>query len=300
MSKTSHTPNSKNKSVTSVQHDGKDTSLAQADKAENPQTLTSQNVVGWLLQNPSLLREHPELLEVLDIPHQSGRQATSLIERQVTHLREALQKQDQRLNGFLEIAHANEQLGQQLHDLTVSILNTQSFNDALNTLIIGLREDFNAEEIRIYLTLPSDASKPAPSLTQTNNTQSSNTQSNKTDQPQASKDSTGDDIVWLQPQDSLYNLASTAELFVGRATKETRKLFAGTVIGSMVYLPLQARLDQPEQTPADANTSSSMGLLAIGSANEDRFPPGTSTDLLKRLTELVTPHLIRLQTIKSA
>ena len=51
------------------------------------QLATELELISLLRENPDILQRHPELLAVLEIPHQSG-QAISLIERQVAVLRQ--------------------------------------------------------------------------------------------------------------------------------------------------------------------------------------------------------------------
>ncbi len=60
------------------------------------QLATELELVSLLRENTDILERHPELLSVLDVPHQSG-SAISLIERQVGVLRQQLKTQEKRL-----------------------------------------------------------------------------------------------------------------------------------------------------------------------------------------------------------
>ncbi len=53
-------------------------------------------------------------------------------------------------------------------------------------------------------------------------------------------------------------------------------------IGSVALVPL-----------VDSKGDGSMGLLALGSAERERFHPGMSTEFLKRMAELITDALSR-------
>lgn len=221
--------------------------------------ITTEAMLQWLAQHPELFCQHPEMLEVMVIPHQPGKPAASLIERQVERLREALQQQEQRLSEFLQIANRNEQLSARLHELVLAVLNANDLDSAVNVLINGLREDFNAEEVSLFLLGSADLEHSDVQLF------SSET---------AADNKAKDNNRWQQA----LALVAGGKPAVGRASEHSQLFFADAdKVGSMVCLPVGR---------ADIT-----GVLAIGSPREDRFPPGTSTDLLQRLTELVATKL---------
>ena len=109
-----------------------------------------KSVTDYLLLNPSFLREHPEILEALQLDHNSGL-ATSLIERQVSHLREKNQELSQQLKRLVQVASENEQLMSRLHRLTLKLMAINNAADFFGHLGQSLLEDFKADVVQICL-----------------------------------------------------------------------------------------------------------------------------------------------------
>ncbi len=110
------------------------------------------DVIGWLNDNPDLFIRHPELLDQLDLPHQTG--TTSLIERQVERLRAENQKLTAQLKTLAGIAGENERLIKRLHDLTLSIMSAGTGASFIQQLFDRLVADFQAEQVRLHIILP--------------------------------------------------------------------------------------------------------------------------------------------------
>lgn len=107
------------------------------------------DVIAWLTDNPDLFVHHPELLDQLDLPHQSG--TTSLIERQVERLREENQKLTTQLKTLAGIAGENERLIKRLHELTLSVMSADTGASFIDQLFARLGEDFRAEQVTLHL-----------------------------------------------------------------------------------------------------------------------------------------------------
>ena len=63
-------------------------------------------VAKYLRKEPNFLLEHPEILDQLNLPHESG-QAVSLIEKQVQRLREQNRSLSRKLNQLVQVATDN-------------------------------------------------------------------------------------------------------------------------------------------------------------------------------------------------
>ncbi len=113
-----------------------------------------QTVAAYLASNPGFFNRNPELLQQLDIPHQSYG-ATSLVERQVKSLRDAVATYKQQLQDLIAVAHENEHINQRLHRLTLTLLDAVDFDDAVSLLQETLHSDFDAEAVELHL-LPAD------------------------------------------------------------------------------------------------------------------------------------------------
>ena len=88
-----------------------------------PATLPAEaEVVSFLRANPTFLDRHPELLRQMSIPHASG-DAVSLLERQVTVLREDNQKLRRQFEELVGHARRNESLNKRVHALVLKLMN---------------------------------------------------------------------------------------------------------------------------------------------------------------------------------
>lgn len=220
----------------------------QVDELQNGNLLSPATVIAWLQERREFFYDNPQILDIMRLPHRAGSKASSLIERQVERLRDNMAKQDQQMQDFLQIANENEQLSQRIHDLAVAVLAANTTEIATTILVAGLREDFNAEAVSVVL-------RTAP-------------QQPFNDVLQFS----ADDVFW-QTHDEWLEAGKPS---VGRPTALCDTVFVDQTIASAVCVPLK-----------NAHQDKACGLLAIGSPNADRFPPGTRTDLLQNLAELL-------------
>ena len=78
--------------------------------------LSDEQLVTALRAHPDVLRRHPELLDVLDVPHDTGGGAVSLIEAQVNALRGRCERTERRLETLLRTARDNEAISLRLHN----------------------------------------------------------------------------------------------------------------------------------------------------------------------------------------
>ena len=122
-----------------------------------PDTLDPKDVEAFLRAHPNFLQDRPGLLAVLNLPH-GGEGAVSLVERQVSVLRERNIASRQKLAELSDIGRENDRLldatrntilallaGENRADLTRIWLNqvTGAFNAEMGTLVWldGLSED---------------------------------------------------------------------------------------------------------------------------------------------------------------
>lgn len=103
-------------------------------------------VISFLREHPSLLVEHPDLLSEMIIPHATG-VATSLVERQVSVLREQLRQHKHQLKDLVEIATENGQLNERLHILAVKLIESEDLEALITTIKKSLVSDFKADKI---------------------------------------------------------------------------------------------------------------------------------------------------------
>jgi len=122
----------------------------QHDDLEERSDDLPQKVADYLVNHPDFFEHHPEALAAIDIPHPTGN-AVSLIERQVRTLREQNENYRRQLEQLISVARDNESLAKRLHRLTLSLIETRSFDEVLNTLQDELRNLFQADAVEMKL-----------------------------------------------------------------------------------------------------------------------------------------------------
>ena len=131
--------------------------MSTANKAEAElQSINAKMVADFLGNNPSFFEGHPYLLNTLELSHSTGApRATSLIERQVTVLREKNQKLENQLRELLDVARGNDDLASKIDALTIKLLAASNRDEIISVLEETLRGELLAEHAVIVLFLPS-------------------------------------------------------------------------------------------------------------------------------------------------
>lgn len=120
--------------------------------------VTAQDVRRFLEQQPDFFVDHPDLLEVLHVPHRTDGQAVSLVERQVKVLRANQAATRQRLAELVRNARDNETLVGHLHGLALRLLMSGvaplPFDRIAPQVEAAMREGFGVSPARL---LPPEA-----------------------------------------------------------------------------------------------------------------------------------------------
>ena len=106
--------------------------------------LTPAQIKTYLETNPCFFEDHPDLLEVIELPHDSG-PAISLIERQVAVLRERNLEMRQRLNAMLDSAKINDKLFEKTKRLILTLLEAEDLATIVNATSNSLSTDFQVQ-----------------------------------------------------------------------------------------------------------------------------------------------------------
>ncbi len=120
--------------------------------------ITEEQVCAFLSTETDFFDRHPELLESLQLPHESGK-AVSLIERQISVLRDRNLEMRSRLNNLLETARANDKLFEKTKRLVLALLETDNLTQAIDTLYDSLKNDFQIEHYQLILFSPENKLK---------------------------------------------------------------------------------------------------------------------------------------------
>jgi uncharacterized protein len=213
-----------------------------------------ESVANYLQRNPEFFERHQAVLAKLRLPHSRGGSTISLVERQIEVLREKQASLEGKLSELVRVARSNDAISERLHNFTRRLVRATDRADALRRIEAGLREDFDAFNAALVLIEDSpmaDAPRFVRSL--------------RADDPN------------LKSFESLF---ASGKPRCGQARDSQRDfLFGpeGVEMGSVALVPLGEK--------------GSVGLLALGSADRDRFHPGMSTEFLGRLAELIGDSL---------
>lgn len=220
--------------------------------------VNDEAVHAFLESNPDFFERHSELLSALRLPHVAGG-TVSLVERQVSVLRQKDLKLERQLKELLEVARANDLLGDKIHKLALVLLTAKNLASTLTICETALRVDFDANQaVLVLFRDPADFEDidmgrffhPVP----------------------RQSESLGAFETFLKRSNPRCGQIrdSQRDFLFGQETDE---------IGSCALVPLGAK--------------SGLGFLAIGSADAERFHPGMSIDFLTRLGQLIAAALQR-------
>ncbi len=217
--------------------------------------ISEEAVEHYLRIHPEFFEQHSDLLTALRLPHQRGGAAISLVERQVTVLRERNRKLECKLKDLLEVARTNDGLADKIHTLAVRLLAAADTTEILEIVEASLREDFGAQQILLVLF------------------------NGTTDTPEP-----GRFLKIVDRNDpalkSFSTFLSSGRPRCGQIRDAQRDFLFGkdnVEIGSVALVPVGEK--------------ASVGLLAIGSFDSDYFSPAMSTDFLNRIGDLVAAAL---------
>lgn len=124
-----------------------------SSRQENPITVDKEferEIVRYLRDNPDFFERHLDLLADMLLPHQP-QGAVSLIERQVSVLRDQKQELKQRLQQLTDYARQNEDLSSRLNKLILDLLDADDFESLLTLIQQRLKSDFEADAVVIRL-----------------------------------------------------------------------------------------------------------------------------------------------------
>jgi uncharacterized protein YigA (DUF484 family) len=220
--------------------------------------IDDDRIAEYLVANPDFFERHAGVLARLRLPHQRGSAAVSLVERQVLVLREKLATVEARLYELIENGRTNDATTDRMHRLTRRLIRTRDLPGVVTALETSLREDFGASRWVALITNPS-----LPGIAGFAN-------QHLRVVPRASSE--------LRIFEAFFESARPRSGQIRDTQREYLFGGEGSTVGSSALIPLGDR--------------ASLGLLAIGSHDTERFLPTMSTDFLVRIGELVSEAML--------
>jgi len=221
--------------------------------AHEKQLATDLELISLIRENTDILQRHPELLAVLDVPHDTGK-AVSLIERQVAVLREKNQVQENRLCELMDVARDNERLAKSRHGLALNLLSSRDLDDVVSTVLDVLSNELAADFAVVKLF--------------SNDRQ-------RIEQSSGLFVDAGEDAL-----KAFKTMLEQKNIVCGKATKEQKDFLFDDISGdinSVAIIPLVS--------------GANLGLIGLGSKDINRFNPSIGTDFLSQIGELISASL---------
>ncbi len=222
------------------------------------ESLTDEAVADFLAQNPEFFERNSQLLKALRLPHATGG-TVSLVERQVSVLRQRDLKLEKQLKDLIDVARDNDVLAAKIHALALQLLAAKSLAETVMVVEEAVRSGFGADNALLVLF----------------------------GDPEEFKDiNAGRFLRAVARGDEALKPFATFLKSSGPRCGQARDaqlnyLFRDDAaeIGSVAMVPL--------------GEASEHGFLSIGSTDAGRFHPGMSIDFLTRVGELVAEALKR-------
>ena len=225
-----------------------------------PEGLTDDAVVEYLQTYPDFFERHSSLLTRLRLPHlRNTGQTVSLVERQVDVLRERNQSLERKLKELIDVARANEQLTDKIHRFDRRLIRARTLAETVAAIEASMREDFGLLHSVLVLFRPDVEelkSLEGPFL-------------------RLVKRETAD----LKMFETFLNAAKPRCGQVRDAQRDYLFGSGNVEIGSVALAPI--------------GQNASLGFLAIGSSDSDRFLPTMSTDFLARVGDHLREAIAR-------
>ena len=211
---------------------------------------TENLVADYLKNNLDFFVKNPAILAELKIPHEHGG-AISLVEKQLTVLREQNQETNKKIHELIEIATQNEELARRMHQLALTLIDADDPKDIFSTMYDNLKKNFHADRVIVRLFA----------------------------NPAFMDSSATDEFVGKECiEESLFKRIIEKREPLSGKMKHQQQVFLfgddGDDIASSVMIPLHG--------------VGWGGILAIGSFDAERFQPGMGIELLANLGEILS------------
>jgi uncharacterized protein YigA (DUF484 family) len=220
--------------------------------------LSEQAVCDYLAAHPDFFERNAKVLGKLRIPHEAGG-TVSLVERQVSMLRQKEVKLERQLRELIDVARDNDVLAAKIHELGIHLLAAGGLNATVAAIEEAMRSGFGADHAVLVLFGNPDSFDDVDA---------------------------GRFFRVIQREDEALGPFATFLKGSGPRCGQVRDaqrnfLFKADAddIGSVALVPL--------------GDKAGIGFLAIGSVDSNRFHPGMSIDFLTRVGDLITGALNR-------
>tara|TARA_B100000809_G_scaffold72047_1_gene69705 strand:- start:5181 stop:5855 length:675 start_codon:yes stop_codon:yes gene_type:complete len=208
--------------------------------------VSNKEIAEYLILNPNFFKENPEVLNSIEIIHESGA-AVSLIQKQVELLRSNYNSTTDKLMELLGIAKNNEDIFILTKELILSLINASSIEEIVALIEKSFVADFGAKKSKVLFFTESSKNLPK----------------GRVKNP-------------AEARNILGNLLKPGKIFCGEVNKKVAKFIFNqkTGVKEMALVPL--------------NSSSLLGLIALGSDQPGKYSDNKDTLFLDFIAEVVS------------
>ena len=214
------------------------------------ETVSEDSIADYLKSHPDFFERHTPLVLGLKLPHRAGGATISLVEHQVSLLRQRNSQLERQLKDLVAVAKQNDVLVEKIHQLCLKLMRAPTLLQRLERLETGLREDFAAERAVLVLFPAAPAEAVRDGFVKRANS----------------------DDADVRPFAAFLRAAKPR---CGPLRDRQKSIFDrdSDAVSSAALVPLGAE--------------SRLGFLIIGSRDPDHFHPGKRMDFLARLGEVL-------------
>ena len=208
--------------------------------------VSNKEIAEYLILNPNFFKENPEVLNSIEIIHESGA-AVSLIQKQVELLRSNYNSTTDKLMELLGIAKNNEDIFILTKELILSLIDASSIEEIVALIEKSFVADFGAKKSKVLFFTESSKNLPK----------------GRVKNP-------------AEARNILGNLLKPGKIFCGEVNKKVAKFIFNqkTGVKEMALVPL--------------NSSSLLGLIALGSDQPGKYSDNKDTLFLDFIAEVVS------------
>ena len=225
-------------------------------EAAGTKALKDRDVAEYLRSHPDFFERRPDALRDLELHHQPGSAAVSLVQRQVAMLRSRNEELRAQLKELVDVARDNHELVEKIHQLAISLMTEVDAKQRVQVLRTRLQEDFGVERAVLIMFAAPCAVTSHDRFLKVVDSRDTGLKSfasfRKSDEPLC---------VRLRPAQKRFAFGD----------KEAD-------VHSAALIPLGRHAEH--------------GFIVIGSRDPDYFHPGKRADYLRRLGEVVSTALI--------
>ena len=214
-------------------------------------------VADWLHAHPEFFEQHADLLAEVRIRHRHGGRAISLVERQVTVLRERNKALESKMAELIRIGQDNDGIDTRLQQLARDLLRAADPAQLPAILVEGLQDGFAVPQVAIRLWGIEGPGSPFTDEV----SEPTRRRAGEMTQPYCGPNSHPEAAGWLPG--------------------------AGADTASIALLALQV-------VRAPGALATTFGMLVLGSSDAARFQAGMGTAFLSRIGDIAGASLSRL------